>query len=233
MKTGIKELDEIMKIKDNDLIVIAARPTMGKTRLAIRILINILKETEKSVLLFNLDESKEKCKKRIVDVCLDYKVKIEEDYDTFVICDEKTESNELIVDNKQEITISEIESRIEKINKKRKLGLIVMDYLQLIRYDKQSDNRKLEIKQIGKKLKRISEKINVPIIVSSQISRKPDLRDNHRPVIEDFEESASIVDLSDKIVLIYRESYYDKKIHDKYITELIVSKNKAGKTRKM
>ena len=209
MKTGFKDLDKIVKIERGDLIIIASRPAMGKTTLAQNILSNITIKYKKKSAFFSLDESMEKI------VRLFYGVNVLKDTNIFI-------------DATAPQTIEHILKKSCEL--KENIELIVIDYLQLIQCDKsKSLSRENEIEDILKELKLLAKKLNVSIIVTSQLSRKPEERNNKRPVITDFTNTtSSILNYADKILFLYRDSYYNKE-NKSNMTEIIIGKNKNGK----
>ena len=211
MKTGFKDLDKIVKIERGDLIIIASRPAMGKTTLAQIILSNIAIKYKKKSAFFSLDESREKI------IRLFYGVNVLKDTNIFI-------------DATAPQTLEHILKKSCELKEKENIELIVIDYLQLIQCDKsKSLSRENEIEDILKELKLLAKKLNVSIIVTSQLSRKPEERNNKRPVITDFTNTtSSILNYADKILFLYRDSYYNKE-NKSNMTEIIVEKNKNGK----
>ena len=185
MKTGFKDLDDIIKLNKGDLIIIASRPAMGKTTFVQNILDNIIQKENKDVLFFDLE-------------------KINKSY-----------------------TINDIYENSHK--SKKDIELIIIDYLQLIQFDKSKLlSRDNEITEILKKLKILAKELNIPIIITSQLSRKVEKRDDKRPNITDFVHSEhGILTYSDKILFLYRDFYYNEK-NKSNITDIIVSRNNDG-----
>ena len=209
MKTGFKDLDNIVKVNGGDLIIIASRPAIGKTNLAQNILSNVAIKENRPTAFFSLEESMEK----IVN-----KLNILKDAPIFINANTPQ-------------TIDDIKRRTYELKEKENIELIIIDYLQLIQYDKSKLlSRDNEVEEILKELKLLAKELNVAIIVTSQLSRKPEEREDKRPVITDFTNTASsISNYADKILFLYRDSYYNKE-NKSNITEIIVSKNENGKT---
>lgn len=206
MKTGFNDLDNIVKIKGGDLIVIASRPAMGKSTLAINILRNVAIKEKKPVLLFSLENSKE----TIIN-----KLSIRNSMDASIFIDASVPQ-----------TINNIFKKSCELKGIENIELIIIDYLQLIQFNKNKVlSRDNEIKEILKMLKTLAKKLDIPIIITSQLSRKPEERNDKRPVITDFNNTApSILDYADKILFLYRDSYYNKD-NKSNMTDIIVAKN--------
>ena len=203
MKTGFNDLDNIVKIKGGDLIVIASRPAMGKSTLAINILRNVAIKEKEPVLLFSLENSKE----TIIN-----KLTIRNSMDASIFIDASVPQ-----------TIDNIFKKSCELKEKENIELIIIDYLQLIQFNKSKVLSR--DKEILKMLKTLAKKLDIPIIITSQLSRKPEERNDKRPVITDFNNTApSILDYADKILFLYRDSYYNKD-NKGNMTDIIVAKN--------
>jgi len=211
MRIENKGLDNILKLEKGKLVVLAGRPAIGKSDFTLDIVKNASKEN-KIVLMFNMESTKERILKKIFNN------------------EEKFDVENLLICDKGGITIDEIIGTCKKTRSQKKFELIIIDYLQLIRLTKSLNTRKEEIDEIVEKIKKLSEEINIPIILVSELSRNPDIREDKRPTIEDFKDSVSVVKYADVIMFMYRESYYSKKIEGECMTELIVTKNKNGQT---
>lgn len=211
MKIGIEELDNLLKLETGKLVVLAGRPAMGKSDFTLDIVKNVLKENG-NVLMFNMESTKENILKKIFNN------------------ENKFYVENLFINDKGRITIDEIIEICKETKKQKNLELIIIDYLQLIQVSNDLDTRKEEVDEIVKMLEELSEEMNITIILVSELSRNLEDREDKRPILEDFKDSVSVVESADVIVFMYRESYYDKKIEDNCITELIVAKNKGGKT---
>ena len=211
MKIGIEELDDLLKLEKGKLVVLAGRPAMGKSDFTLDIVKNVLKENG-SILMFNLESTKERILKKVFNN------------------ENKFYVENLFIKDKGGITIDEIIEICKETKKQNNLELIIIDYIQLIRLTKTLDTRKEEIDEIVRKLKELPEEMNVTIILVSELSRNPETRKDKRPILEDFRDSISVVELADVIVFMYRENHYDKRIEDNCVTELIVAKNRDGKT---
>lgn len=211
MKIGIEEVGNLVKLEEGKLFVIAGRPAMGKSDFTLDVVKNILKEN-KSVLMFNMESTKEMILKKIFNN------------------ESKLNVENLFINDNGGIAINEIIEICRETKKQNNLELIIIDYLQLIRITKSLNTRKEEIDEIVKKIKELTEEMNIPIILISELSRSLEIRKDKRPTLDDFNDSVSVVEFADVIVFLYRESYYDKGKDNNCITELIVAKNRDGKT---
>lgn len=248
MKTGYKDLDNLVKIKGGDLIIVASRPAMGKTTLAQNILSNVAIKEHKPTAFFSLEESMEKTvNKLIIKTAMVEadKFKIydkyqkgeilkpeftDDDWDRIAYGVNVLKDAPIFINVTAPQTIDDIKRKTYELKEKENIELIIIDYLQLIQYDKcKSLSRENEVEEILKELKLLAKELNVPIIITSQLSRKPEERDDKRPVINDFTNTASsISNYADKILFLYRDSYYNKE-NKSNITEIIVAKNEKGK----
>lgn len=242
MKTGFKDLDKIVKIERGDLIIIASRPAMGKSTLAINILSNVAIKDKKPSAFFSLDESMEKIVNRLIiktAMVEEDKFKIYNKYQKGEILKPKFTDDDwdrisygvnvlkdapIFIDATAPQTIEHILKKSCEL--KENIEFIIIDYLQLIQCDKSKLlSRENEIEDILKELKLLAKKLNVPIIVTSQLSRKPEERNDKRPAITDFTNTESSLDYADKILFLYRYNKGKKS----NITEIIVAKNENGK----
>lgn len=199
IKSDYKNTDDLLNIINaNDFVVISSRPGMGKSTLGYNIVNKVSKRTNGTILYFNYETSKDLLKSKI------------------------TSNNVEIVDDPT-TTVEQIKSKCESTNH---LSLVVIDYLQLIP-SSCNDTSKNEIDYISRTLKTLTLELNVPIIVLSQLGRQVENRENKRPILRDLDIMGSLVQDSDKVIFLYRESYYNKdyKVND---LELIVAKNRGG-----
>lgn len=241
LSSGFYDLDSFTQgFQKSDLIIIAGRPSMGKTALALNIGLNIIKEFNDPVLFFSLEMSKEQLTYRLLTNETDisnlrlktgnlYKddwLKLNQTIKTLA-------SSPLFIDDTPNLSIIDIKTKIKKIIfEQNNLGLIIIDYLQLMQTsNSQIVNRTQEISQITRALKNIAREFNVPIIVLSQLSRNVENRVNKRPILSDLRESGSIEQDADLVLMLYRESYYNlamENSHDLNLVELIVAKQRNG-----
>lgn len=212
LKTGFKELDEIVQMEKQDLIIVAGRPAMGKTNFVSNILSKVNEINTIPVLMISLEESKEKIKNRILTN------RQEKDF------------KEIYIEDVANISIMEIREIAKKYKKEKNIELMIIDYFQLIAFNRQSVlSRDNEIIEIAKSLKELSVELDISIIVTSQLSRSLEEREDKRPLLTDFYES-KIVEYADTILFIYRDDYYNKDSERKNIADFIIAKNKNDRT---
>lgn len=210
MKKSFESLDEIIKgLHNSSLNVIAGRPNMGKSSLAVNIAVNVAKKEKVPVLVFSLEMSKE------------YIYNIIDNSDT-----------ELLVDDTPSMSITEIKKRCGELKTENNIGLVVIDYLQLVSVDNET-NRKQELSTISRFLKNLAEELDIPILVTSQLSKEPERRykegQDPRPTLKDFGYSSDIVEYADTIMLLYKDDYYNPNSNKKNILEINIAKNKNGR----
>ena len=243
MKTGFKELDNIIKLNKNELIVIASRPAMGKSTFVQNIISNVSIKENKSVLFYSLDVDKESVIKKFIisNSMVEYKKfnlyvsskdktgLSKEDKDRIAYAKKLLKNTKIYIDDTPNISIMDICLRCKKMKLEKDIDLVVIDYLQLISYDKSKLlSRDEEISEILKELKVLAKTLDIPVIITSQLSSKCDKRENKRPMMSDFSDSKyGIYTYSDKVLLLYRDSYYNKD-NKSNITEIIIGKNSHG-----
>ena len=237
--TGFKDYDlKTSGLHDSDLIIVAARPAMGKSAFAINIATNVAVQAKKGVAIFNLEMSKEQVGNRILccEALVDSnKVRTGqlEDDDWVKLASTLTRLSEapIYIDDTAGISIMEIRAKCRKLKIEKDIGLVVIDYLQLIQGSgKKNASREQEISEISRSLKILAKEINVPVIALSQLSRAPEQRPDHRPMLSDLRESGSIEQDADKVIFLYRDDYYNEDSEKKNIAEVIMAKHRAGST---
>ncbi len=243
LDTGYIDLNKkTFGLQKSDLIIIAGRPSMGKTTLAINICENISMLQKKPILIFSLEMTSEQIITKIISSLsrieqnkiktgkLNYKewIKISS---TINILKEK---KNIFIDDSCTLTPSEIRSKTRKIHRENKgLSLVMIDYLQLMKSSSNSENRALEIADISRSLKLLAKELKIPIIALSQLNRSLELRIDKRPINSDLRESGSIEQDADLIMFIYREELYNEKTNTKGISEIIIGKQRNGPTGKI
>lgn len=247
MKTGFNDLDNVIEIKNGDLIVVASRPAMGKSTFVQNILSNVAIKENKSILFFSLEESKEMLINKLIisnskikadkfGLYNEYKKNgklkpdlSDEDWDRITYGINLLKDAPIYIASDTPYTIEDICAKSSNFKKEKDIGIIIIDYLQLIQFDKSRLlSRDNEITEILRELKVLSKVLDVPIIVTSQLSRKCEKREDKRPIIEDFTNSKyGITTYCDKILFLYRDSYYNK-ANKNEITEIIVAKSNDG-----
>jgi replicative DNA helicase len=235
--TGFTDLDYKMSgLHDGELIILAARPAMGKSALAINIATNVALKANKGVVIFSLEMPKEQIANRIMssEALIDSnKIRsgLLEDDDWTKLSDAINEISgiPLYIEDDATLTITDIRTRCRKLHMEKGLGLIVIDYLQLISpLGKKNASREQEISEISRSLKILAKELGVPVIALSQLSRGVEKRDDKRPLLSDLRESGSIEQDADIVIFLYRDDYYNKDSERKNVTEVILAKNRAG-----
>ena len=221
----------------SELILIAARPAMGKTAFALNIATNAAVQAHTPVVVFSLEMSKEQCANRIlcsqamVDSQKVSKGDISDDeWEKLAVASgELSESSRgIFIDDTAGITVAEIRAKCRKLKIEKNIGLVVIDYLQLIQGSGKSSSREQEIAEISRSLKILAKEIDVPVIALSQLSRAPEARTDHRPMLQDLRESGSIEQDADIVMFIYRDDYYNPQAEQTNIAEIIIAKNRSG-----
>lgn len=238
--TGIKELDRvIMGLNKSDLILLAARPGMGKTSFSLNIAEHASTVKEKTVAFFSLEMSKE----QLVSRLLSSKGQIsgqslkmgrlnEKEWERLIEAGDILSKASLYIDDTPGITIPEMKAKLRRLGK---VDLVIIDYLQLMTSARRIDNRVQEISEITRNLKIMAKEFDVPVITLSQLSRASEQRTDHRPVLSDLRDSGSIEQDADIVLFLYREGYYENgeidENQDKNSGECIIAKNRHGETR--
>lgn len=234
--TGFTDLDyQTAGLQPSDLILVAARPSMGKTAFVLNIAQYIAFKAKKAVAIFSLEMSKEQLVNRLF--ALESRVDAQK-LRTGNLNDEEWsrliegagivgESN-LIIDDTPGISISELRSKCRKYKIEHDIGIVIIDYLQLMSGSGKSDSRQQEISDISRSLKALARELNVPVVALSQLSRAVEQRPDHRPMLSDLRESGAIEQDADVVMFIYRDDYYHKDTEEKNIAEIIVAKQRNG-----
>ena len=233
--TGFSQLDKIIfGLNKSDLILLAARPAMGKTAFALNIVANVAIKANKSVAIFSLEMSRDQLVTRILSSIAKIRGNVlktgslsVEDWNRLAVSAQELSKAKIYIDDMPGVTVSEMKAKVRRI---RDVDLIVIDYLQLMQSIRRSDNRVQEISDITRALKIMAKELNVPVIAISQLSRSPDTRAEHQPKLSDLRDSGSIEQDADIVIFLYRESYYDKSCDNPNIAECIVAKNRHGET---
>lgn len=233
--TGLHDLDKkINGLNNSDLIIIAARPGMGKTSLALNLLTSAAKATSKTAVFFSLEMSREQLAMRLVsnESYVDNNKLItgklsEEEWRKIGIAGSALSQTDIRVSDNPSITVAEMNAICRRLDN---LGLVVIDYLQLMTSanGKESENRATAVSEISRSLKIMAKELNVPVVCLSQLNRGAENRSDKRPNMADLRESGAIEQDADQILLIYRDDYYNENSPEKNIAELIVAKNRHG-----
>ena len=243
LSTGWFDLDRITTgLHENELIIIAARPAMGKTAFALNLATHVAMTQDKSVALFNLEMSAEQLATRIISSVgqIDgFKLRtgnlLNNDWKRVNEAVSQLSNTNMVIDDTPGITIGEIRAKCRRLASSEKgLALIVIDYLQLISGGRNyGANRQQEVSDISRSLKTLAMELNVPIIALSQLSRSVESREEKRPMMSDLRESGSIEQDADIVMFLYREDYYNKEARtedNNSISELIIGKHRSGPT---
>ena len=234
--SGFSNIDHFTSgLQPSDLIILAARPSMGKTSLALSIAQRIGIDAQKPVAVFSLEMSKEQlvlrmlCAEARVD---NYRVRTgnlgDRDFPKLVDAASKIAEAPIFIDDTPALTITELRAKSRRLHREHPLSLILVDYLQLLRSPMYAKAREQEISDISRSLKALAKELNVPVIALSQLNRSVESRDNKRPVMSDLRESGAIEQDADIIMFIYRDEVYHPETEDKGVAEIILSKHRNG-----
>lgn len=236
--TGFLDLDyKTAGLQPSDLILVAARPSMGKTAFVLNIAQHVAFKSNKSVAIFSLEMSKEQLVNRLF--ALEAQVDAQslrtgnlkdDDWEKLIESAGIIGRSNLIIDDTPGISISELRSKCRKFKLEQGLDLIIIDYLQLMtgRVGGRSESRQQEISDISRALKGVARELNVPVIALSQLSRAVEQRPDHRPMLSDLRESGAIEQDADVVMFIYRDDYYNKDTELKNVAEIIIAKQRNG-----
>lgn len=237
LATGFTDLDyKTAGLQPSDLILIAARPSMGKTAFVLNLAEHICFRLNECACIFSLEMSKEQLVNRLISLesrVDSQKIRTgnmdsDEDWDSIAEAGGIIGSSKLIIDDTPSISISELRSKCRKYKIEHDLKIIIIDYLQLMSGNGKGDSRQQEISDISRSLKALARELNVPVIALSQLSRAVEKRDDHRPMLSDLRESGAIEQDADVVMFLYREDYYNKETERKHITEVIIAKQRNG-----
>lgn len=237
--TGFKALDNLLAgLQQSDLVVLAARPSMGKSTLAMNIAHHVALDQKQAVLVFSLEMSKE----QLVDRLLAAEAGVDawsirtgnlndQDFEKLGQAMGHLSEAPIYIDDTPAMTVLEMRTKARREQHKRPLGLIVVDYLQLMSGNtRSSDNRVQEISEISRGLKAIARELNVPVLALSQLSRSVESRSPQIPQLADLRESGSIEQDADVVIFIYREEYYNPETDRQHITDILIRKHRNGPT---
>ena len=236
LPTGFTDLDrQTSGLQKSDLILVAARPSMGKTAFALNIAHNLSVRNKYKVAVFSLEMSKEQLVNRLLTMesRVDSQVLrsgrlTDADWDSVVESSGIIADSNILLDDTPGITVSELRSKCRKFKLEYGLDCVMIDYLQLMSGSGKGDSRQQEISEISRSLKALARELNVPVIALSQLSRAVEQRTDHRPMLSDLRESGAIEQDADIVMFLYRDEYYNKDTTAKGITEVIVAKQRNG-----
>ena len=236
--TGFADLNKkINGLQRTDLILLAARPAMGKTAFSLNLVQNAALKGDASVAVFSLEMSKEQLVQRMLSAQSNVelsKIKTgnlgESDWPRITDGMAVLSEANIFIDDTPGIKISEIRSKCRRLKIEKGLDLILIDYLQLMEGEGKNENRQQEIAKISRSLKILAKELDCPVVALSQLSRSPELRKDHRPILSDLRESGSIEQDADIVMFLYRDEYYHDDSEKKNIGEVIIAKNRHGET---
>ena len=236
--TGFRTLDDVTTgLRKSDLIILAARPAMGKTAFALNVAENAALKAGAKVLIFSLEMSKEQLGQRLL--AMDAKVDMENlrkgdlkrsDWERIMLTSDQLSKAVINIDDTPGISVFEIRNKCRRMKADQGLDLVVIDYLQLMQGIGRADSRQQEISNLSRYLKLLAREIDCPIIVLSQLSRAPEQRPNHRPVLSDLRESGAIEQDADLVIFLYRDDYYHEDSEKPGICEVNIAKHRSGPT---
>lgn len=239
ISTGFTDLDfKTSGLQPSDLILVAARPSMGKTAFVLNIAQYVATRRNEAVAIFSLEMSKEQLTNRLLamESHVDSQVLrsgnlTDSDWESLIEGAGTIGKSKLIIDDTPSISISELRSKCRKFKLEHDLKLVMIDYLQLMSGSgKNSDSRQQEISDISRSLKALARELQVPVIALSQLSRAVEKRDDKRPMLSDLRESGAIEQDADVVMFLYRDDYYNKDSETKNVAEVIIAKQRNGPT---
>ena len=239
LKTGFNDLDnKLGGISNSDLVIVAARPAMGKTAFAVNIAEYAAINLKLPTAIFSLEMAAVQITNRIISsqsLVDGNKIKtgkLMEDSDWNKVAKALRYINDapIYIDDKPGTTIYEIRSKCVELKRKYGIKLAIIDYLQLIQGNSKRENRNVEVAEITRAAKLMAKELELPVIILSQLSRAPEIRTDHRPILADLRESGAIEQDADTIMFLYRDEYYNPDTEKKNIAEVIVAKNRNGST---
>ena len=236
--SGFTDLDRLTSgFQPSDLILVAARPSMGKTAFTLNIASYVAVHLDKPVAFFSLEMSKEQLAQRML--CSEGGIDSQrlrngdmkdEDWEHVIAAADRLTYAPVFIDDTPGITVMELRSKARRIKAEHGLSMVIIDYLQLMsgKGSKNGDNRQQEISEISRSLKALARELKVPVIALSQLSRSVESRQVKRPMLSDLRESGSLEQDADIVMFLYREDYYDKETEQQNVTEVIVAKHRNG-----
>ncbi|MCA0993160.1 replicative DNA helicase [Bacillus hwajinpoensis] len=234
--TGFSELDRMTAgFQRNDLIIVAARPSVGKTAFALNIAQNVATKTDENVAIFSLEMGAEQLVMRML--CAEGNIDAQrlrtggltgDDWQKLTMAMGSLSNAGIYIDDTPGIRVGDIRAKCRRLKQEKGLGMILIDYMQLIRGNGSGENRQQEVSEISRSLKGIARELEVPLISLSQLSRGVESRQDKRPMMSDIRESGSIEQDADIVAFLYRDDYYDKESENKNIIEIIIAKQRNG-----
>ena len=237
-RTGFSGLDNVLAgMGNSDLVLVGARPGMGKTSFALNIATNVAMQTKKKVCIFSLEMSAEQLVSRVIssEAMVDsYALRTgkldKKQWDDIAAATSNLAGCDILIDDTSGISVTAMKAKLRRISN---LGLVVIDYLQLMQSDRRNDgNRVQEVADISRSLKIMAKELNVPVICCAQLSRGPESRTDKRPMLSDLRDSGAIEQDADTVIFLYRDEYYktEGSQDEGNIAEIIIAKNRHGST---
>ena len=239
LTTGFADLDaRTSGLQKSDLIILAARPSMGKTAFALNVAQNAAIKGNAKVLIFSLEMSKEQLGQRLlsIDSCVELsKLKTGDlsrgDWEDLNIAIDRLSKAEIYIDDTPGISVLEMKNKCRRLKAEKGLDLVVVDYLQLMSIEGKTEGRQQEVSTLSRMLKQLAREMECPVIVLSQLSRAVEQRTDHRPQLSDLRESGAIEQDADIVMFLYRDEYYNPETTEKPNTcEVIIAKQRNGPT---
>ena len=234
--SGIRDLDaKTSGFQKGDMVLIAARPSMGKTTFSLNIAENAALREGKSVVIFSLEMSKEQLAYKLL--CSEANVDMlklrtgnldDDDWERIARATGPLSKAKIYIDDTAGLSVMEMRSKCRKIKMEHGIDMILIDYLQLMSGSSGSESRQQEVSEISRSIKALAQEMECPVIALSQLSRAPEQRADHRPMLSDLRESGSIEQDADVVMFLYRDEYYNKETEDKNIGECIIAKQRNG-----
>ena len=239
--TGFHDLDEKTSgLQRSDLIIVAARPGMGKTAFALNIAQQSAVKHGTSAIIFSLEMSKEQLGQRLL--AMQARVEMQKlkqgdldrkDWDRVSLGVDELNNSKIVIDDTPGISLMEMRNKCRRLKAEQGLDLIVVDYLQLMTFGGKTDNRQQEISALSRNMKLLAREVNCPVILLSQLSRAPELRQDKRPMLSDLRESGSIEQDADIVIFLYRDDYYNENTEKPGVCEVNIAKHRSGPTDKI
>ena len=237
ISTGFRDLDaKTNGLQKSDLIILAARPAMGKTAFALNIAQNAALKSNATVLIFSMEMPKEQLGQRLLS--MESRIEMQKlktgqldrtDWDSLTIAIDTLSNARIFIDDTPGISVMEIKNKCRRTKTEHGLDLVVLDYLQLMTYDARSESRQQEISALSRFLKLLAREMDCPVLVLSQLSRAPELRTSHEPMLSDLRESGSIEQDADIVLFLFRDDYYTKEESQKPgVCDVIIAKHRSG-----
>ena len=237
-KTGFSALDRVLAgMGKSDLVLVGARPGMGKTSFALNIATNVAKQTGKAVCIFSLEMSAEQLVNRVLSseaLVNSYALRTgdltPEDWEHLAVASGQLSGCDILIDDTSGMTVTAMKAKLRRV---KNLGMVVIDYLGLMQGDKHNDNRVQEVSEISRSLKIMAKELMVPVVCCAQLSRGPESRTDKKPMLSDLRDSGAIEQDADTVIFLYRSEYYktgEATDQNTSIAEVIIAKNRHGST---